>query len=182
MVWKVYFVSIGVMVSYFRTFHHVTLAVFDVYLHAWLYVYNMERRGVRFDHIFDEIDACLVWLRVLGTKLIFSKLIFADYPFTVKSLTDSVFYRVLKVSTYVRRDTMLPKQCVYRPKQWLGTNTVSAKPCLYRVQYFMENSVFAYCIHTLRVGTDPVFMINTEPRYFEENRVCTDYVQHCKDL
>ena len=127
MVWKVYFVSIGVMVSYFRTFHHVTLAVFDVYLHAWLYVYNMERRGVRFDHIFDEIDACLVWLRVLGTKLIFSKLIFADYPFTVKSLTDSVFYRVLKVSTYVRRYTMLPKQCVYRPKSWLGTNTVSAK-------------------------------------------------------
>eukprot|EP00493_Phyllostaurus_siculus_P026577 UN26922 len=56
-------------------------------------------------------------LCVLGTKLIFSKLIFADYPFTVKSLTNSVFYRVLKVSTYVRRDTMLPKQCVYRPKQ-----------------------------------------------------------------
>ena len=51
---------IGIIVSNFRTFHHVTLEQFDVYLHAWLYVYNMERRGVRFDKIYDAIDACLV--------------------------------------------------------------------------------------------------------------------------
>ena len=52
--------GIGVIVRYFRNFHHVTLGSFDVYLHAWLFVYNMERRGVRFDQIYDEIDACLV--------------------------------------------------------------------------------------------------------------------------
>ena len=148
MVWKVYFVSMCVIVSNFRNFHHVTLEAFDVYLHAWLYVYNMERRGVRFDHIFDEIDRCLVWFRFLGTRLIFSE------SFNVQ-----------------RRDTMFPKQCVYRPKTWLGTNTVSPKPCLYRVQYFMENSVFAYYIHTLRVGTDPVFSKIQRVGIFEKNRV-----------
>ena len=171
MVWKVYFVSMCVIVSNFRNFHHVTLEAFDVYLHAWLYVYNMERRGVRFDHIFDEIDSCLVWFRVLGTKLIFSQLMVAEYPFIIKSLTESVFHRVLKVSTYVTRERMFPKQCGYRPKTWLGTNTVSAKPCLYRVQYFMENSVFAYYIHTLRVGTDPVFSKIQRVCIFEKNRV-----------
>ena len=171
MVWKVYFVSMCVIVSNFRNFHHVTLEAFDVYLHAWLYVYNMERRSVRFDHIFDEIDACLVWFSVLGTKLIFSQLMVAEYPFIIKSLTESVFHRVLKVSTYVTRERMFPRQCGYRPKTWLGTNTVSPKPCLYRVQYFMENSVFAYYIHTLRVGTDPVFSKIQRVRIFEKNRV-----------
>ena len=34
----------------------------------------------------------------------------------------------------------------------------------------MENSVFAYYIHTLRVGTDPVFMINTDSLYFRKKQ------------
>ena len=71
---------------------------------------------------------------------------------------------------------MFPKQCGYRPKTWLGTNTVLAKPCLYRVQYLMENSVFAYYIHTLRVGTDPVFVENTDSLYFRKKQSLTGSV------
>ena len=181
MVWKVYFVNTCVIVSYFRHFHHVTLDQFDVYLHAWLYVYNMERRGVRFDHIYDEIDACLVWFRVLRTKLIFRQLFVAEFPFIIKNPTETVFHRVLKVSTYIGRNTnfMFPKQRLYRPKQWLCTNAVSAKPCLYRVQFFMENSVFAYCIHTFRVGTDPVFSKIQRFGIFDKNRLWQSLYRAC---
>ena len=214
MVWKVYFVNTCVIVSYFRRFHHVTLDQFDVYLHAWLYVYNMERRGVRFDHIYDEIDACLVWFRVLRTKLIFRQLFVAEFPFIIKNPTETVFteswrfQRTLEeiltlcsqnsvctdpksgsVQTRFCRNRVCTgpifhgKQCLrvlhtyfpsrYRPcifenteslyfrkiqglyrlgeyvynarrhcfpwKIGLGTNTVSAKPCLYRVMFWVGN-------------------------------------------
>ena len=48
------------IVRYVKHFHHVTLDTFDICFHHWLYLYNMRRRGVRFDRIYDEIDALLV--------------------------------------------------------------------------------------------------------------------------
>ena len=56
------------------------------------------------------------------------------------------------------------------PKRGSVQTRFRQKPCLHRVQYLMENSVFAYCIHTLRIGTDTVFFKNTESRYFRQKQ------------
>ena len=42
-----------------RAGHHVSLDVFDVYLHCWRYKYQLHRDGMTFDRIYDNIIECL---------------------------------------------------------------------------------------------------------------------------
>ena len=179
MVWKVYFVNTCVIVRYFRRFHHVTLDRFDVYLHAWLYVYNMERRGVRFDQIYDEIDACLVWFRVLRIKLIFTQFFVAEFPFIIKNPTETVFHRILKVSTYIGRNTnfMFPKQRLYRPKEWLGINTVLPKTVFVPSPIFHGKQCLGVLHTYFRSRYRPCIFENTESLFFRTKQALTGSVQ-----
>ena len=43
----------------FKSSHHVTMHNIDSHLHCWRYKYQLQRDGMRFDRIYDEILHCL---------------------------------------------------------------------------------------------------------------------------